>query len=151
MWIDYIALFKSTSSYIKWYFLCPSVLLSFPGGSYSKELTCNVGDLGLIPGLGGSPGEGIGYPLPYSGLENFMEFHGRLQSMGHKESDTTKKLSLFCLIGLKKNEIWVLFYYFLLPHYFYFLKRKVCFILDVSNRAGGGQMPVQRPTSPSDN
>jgi len=63
-----------------------------------------VGDLGLIPGLGGSPGEGIGYPLQCSGLENFMEFHGRLQSMGHKESGMTKQLSLFCLTGLK-NEI----------------------------------------------
>ena len=36
--------------------------------------TCNVGDLGLIPGLGGSPGEGNDYPLQYSGLENSMDF-----------------------------------------------------------------------------
>ena len=36
--------------------------------------------------------------------------------------------------------------YFLLLHYFYFLKKKVCFILDVSNKIGGGQMPVQRLT-----
>ena len=35
-----------------------------------KESTCNVGNLGLIPGLGSSPGEGKGYPLQYSGLEN---------------------------------------------------------------------------------
>ena len=41
-------------------------------GSASKESTCNVGDLGLMPGLGRSPGEGNGYPLPYSGLENSM-------------------------------------------------------------------------------
>ena len=37
-----------------------------------KESACNAGDLGLIPGLGRSPGEGKGYPLQYSGLENSM-------------------------------------------------------------------------------
>ena len=42
-------------------------------GSTGKESTCNVGDLGLIPGLGRSPGEGKGYPLQYSGLENSMD------------------------------------------------------------------------------
>ena len=42
-------------------------------GSADKESTCNVGDLGLIPGLGISPGEGKGYPLQYSGLENLMD------------------------------------------------------------------------------
>ena len=40
------------------------------GGSDGKESACNAGDLGLIPGLGRSPGEGKGYPLQYSGLEN---------------------------------------------------------------------------------
>jgi len=44
-----------------------------PGGSVSKEDVCNMGDLRLIPELGRSPGEGNGYPLQYSGLENFME------------------------------------------------------------------------------
>ena len=43
---------------------------TFPGGSAGKESTCNVGDLGSIPGLGRSLGEGKGYPLQYSGLEN---------------------------------------------------------------------------------
>ena len=42
-------------------------------GSAGKESTCNVGDLGLIPGLGRSSGEGKGYPLQYSGLENSMD------------------------------------------------------------------------------
>ena len=46
---------------------------SFPGGSDGKESACNVGDLGSIPGLGRSPGEGNGYPLQYSGLENSMD------------------------------------------------------------------------------
>ena len=40
--------------------------MGFPGGSAGKESTCNAGDPGLIPGLGGSAGEGIGYPLQYS-------------------------------------------------------------------------------------
>ena len=44
--------------------------MSFPCGSSGKESACSVGDLGLIPGLGRSPGEGKGYPLQYSGLEN---------------------------------------------------------------------------------
>ena len=46
------------------------------------ESTCNVGDLGSIPGLGRSPGEGKGYPLPYSGLENSLDciVHGVAKS-----------------------------------------------------------------------
>ena len=58
--------------------------MGFPHGSAGKESTCNVGDLGLIPGLGRSPGEGKGYPLQYSGLENSMDciIHG-LQRVGH--------------------------------------------------------------------
>ena len=46
----------------------------FSGSSDGKESTCNVGDLGLIPGLERSPGEGKGYPLQYSGLENSMDY-----------------------------------------------------------------------------
>ena len=45
----------------------------FPCGSAGKESACNVGDLGLIPGLGRSLGEGNGYPLQYFGLENSMD------------------------------------------------------------------------------
>ena len=44
-----------------------------PHGSVGKESAYNAGDLGSIPGLGRSPGEGNGYPLQYSGLENSME------------------------------------------------------------------------------
>ena len=47
--------------------------LGFPCGSVGKESTCNVRDLGSIPGLGRSPGEGKGDPLQYSGLENSMD------------------------------------------------------------------------------
>ena len=49
------------------------LVLGFPCGSASKESACNVGDLGSVPGLGRSPGEGKGYPLEYSGLENSMD------------------------------------------------------------------------------
>ena len=40
------------------------------------QVVSNSGDLGLIPGLGRSPGEGKGYPLQYSGLENSMDYIG---------------------------------------------------------------------------
>ena len=57
-----------------WDFLCCGVFIGrgFPGGSASKKSACNAGDLGLIPGLRESPGEGNGYPFQYSGLENSM-------------------------------------------------------------------------------
>ena len=45
----------------------------FPGGSDGKASACSAGDLGSIPGLGRSPGEGNGNPLQYSCLENFMD------------------------------------------------------------------------------
>ena len=48
-------------------------LNGFPDGSDSSESVCNAGDLGLIPGLGRSPGEGNGYPVQYSYLENCMD------------------------------------------------------------------------------
>jgi len=47
--------------------------LAIPGGSEVKASACNVGDQGLIPELGRSPGEGNGNPLQYSCLENPME------------------------------------------------------------------------------
>ena len=51
-------------------------------GSADKEYACNAGDLGSIPGLGRSPGEGKDYPLQYSGLENSMDciVHGVAKS-----------------------------------------------------------------------
>ena len=55
-------------------------------GSAGKESTCNVGDLGLIPGLGRSPGEVKGYSLQYFGLENTMD----CTVHGVEESDTTE-------------------------------------------------------------
>ena len=66
-------------------------LLGFPGVSDGKESACNAGDLGLIPGLGRSPGEGNGNPLQYSCLENPTD-RGAWQATvrGVAESDTTE-------------------------------------------------------------
>ena len=66
--------------------------MGFPCGYSGKESACNVGDLGLIPGLRRSPGEGKGYPLQYSGLENSMDYV--YSPWGCKESDRTEWLSL---------------------------------------------------------
>ena len=57
-------------------------LKGFPFGSADKESTYNVGNLGSIPGFGRSPGEGNGYPLQYSGLENSVDciVHGVTKS-----------------------------------------------------------------------
>ena len=65
-------------------------------GSAGKESACNAGELGSIPGMGRSPGEGKGYPLQYSGLENSMDciVHGVYSPWGGKELDTTEQLSL---------------------------------------------------------
>ena len=56
--------------------------MGFPGESDGRESACNAGDLGSIPRLGRSPGEGKGYPLQYSGLENSTDFidHGVTKS-----------------------------------------------------------------------
>ena len=58
----------------------------FPDSSLGKESASNAGDPSSIPGLGRSPGEGKGYPLQYSGLENSMDY----RPWGHKELDTTE-------------------------------------------------------------
>ena len=49
------------------------IVMGFPCGSAGKESACNAGDLGSIPGLGRSPGEGHSNPLQYSCLENPMD------------------------------------------------------------------------------
>ena len=54
--------------------------VGFPGGSAGKESTYQAGDLGLIPGLGRSPGEENSYPVWYSGLENPMDCIGHAVS-----------------------------------------------------------------------
>ena len=66
--------------------------MGFPGVSDGKESACNVGDLGLIPELGRSPGGGHGNPVQYSFLENP---HGQrslagYSPWGYKELDMTE-------------------------------------------------------------
>ena len=58
------------------------IFVGVPGPSAGKESTCNMEDLGSIPGLGGSPRKGKGYPCQYSGLENSMDcrVHGVAKS-----------------------------------------------------------------------
>ena len=69
--------------------------LDFPGGSDGQESACNAGDLGLIPGLGRSPGEGNGNLLQYSCLVNPMD-RGASWAIVHgvtKDTDTTQQLN----------------------------------------------------------
>ena len=73
-----------------------------------KESACNAGDLGLIPGLGKSHGEGKDYPLQYSGLGNSMNFivHGIPKSCGIPQlfsSDYDWKAFIFTFHRAKKN------------------------------------------------
>ena len=63
----------------------------FPIGSDSKESACNVRDPGSVPGWGGSSGEGSGYPLQYSCLENAMDRGGQLATV----------------LGIPKNQTWL--------------------------------------------
>ena len=68
--------------------------MGFPDGSDGKESACNAADSGLIPGLGRSPGEGNGYPVQCSCLENP---HGQrslagYSPWGYKDPDTTERL-----------------------------------------------------------
>ena len=67
--------------------------MDFPCGSIGEESACDIGDLGSIPGLRRSPGEGKCYPLQYSGLGNSMDciVHGVA------ELDMTEQLSLSCM------------------------------------------------------
>ena len=84
------------------------VFLGFLGSSAGKESACNVGDLGLIPGLGRCSGEGRGYPLHSSGLEDSMDC---MIPWGHKESNMTEQLSL----SLTKAQILHRFHPFSVP------------------------------------
>ena len=69
-----------------------ALLRGFPGGSDGKESPCKAGDQGLIPGWGRSPGEGKGYPLQYSCLENSMH-RGAWQAIVHRVAMSQTRLS----------------------------------------------------------
>ena len=76
------------------------------GGSDGKEFACNAGDLGSIPGLGRSPGEGNGNPLQYSGLENCMDstVHGITKSQT-RLSDFHFPILIKCVFDISKFHI----------------------------------------------
>ena len=74
--------------------------MGFPCGSDGKESACNVGDLGSIPRLGRSPGEGKGYPLQYSGLENSTD------CIVHAVTKSRTQLSNFHSLHFKVAEGW---------------------------------------------
>ena len=71
------------------------LIKGFPDSSVGKESACNTGDPGSIPGLGRSPGEGKGYPLQYSGLENSMNY------IVHRVAESRTGLSDFHLYLIK--------------------------------------------------
>ena len=78
--------------------------MGFHSSSDAKESARNAGDLGLIPGLGRSPGEGNGQPTP---VLSPGEFHGQrslvgYSPQGHKESDTTEQLHFHFLLLRKQ-------------------------------------------------
>ena len=76
---------------------------SISGGSDGKESSYNAGDLGLVLGLGRSPGEGNGKPLQYSCLENPMDrgaWWATVHACGCKELDLTGRLTLSLSMSL---------------------------------------------------
>ena len=77
-----------------------------PCGLAGREYACNVGDLGSIPGLRGYPGEGKGYPLQLSGLENSMDY--MYSPWGRKESDTNEHTSTLSLSHTSKVTLKIL-------------------------------------------
>ena len=93
--ISSLPVFGSRSIHTQvFHYLVPQIAGGFPGGSEGKESFCNTGDLGWIPGLGRSPGEGNGKPLQYSCLKNPMD-GGAWQGYspwGCKDSNTTEGL-----------------------------------------------------------
>ena len=77
----------------------------FPGGSGSKASARNAGDLGLIPALGRSPGEGNGNPLQYSCLENSMDGGAWWATVhGVGESDMTDRLHFLSFMLCCRNK-----------------------------------------------
>ena len=89
------------------------ITVGFPGGSNNKESAYNAGDLGSVPGSGRSPGEGNGYPLQYSCLENSMDRGAWWATYSMVlQRDMTEQLSLshrimviITIIKLKKRKI----------------------------------------------
>ena len=75
---------------------CLQTIVGFPCSSVSKESACSAGDMGSIPGLGRSPGEGNGNPLQYSSLENLMD-RGAWWAAVHGVAKSRARLSDFTI------------------------------------------------------
>ena len=99
--------FSSQCSLFLLFSVLPPTLKSFPCVSAGKESACNVEDLGLIPGLGRSPGEGKDYPFQYSGLGNSMDciVHGVAKSRTRLSDFTFTSLPTFRELLGESNEI----------------------------------------------
>ena len=85
----------------------PLLFEGFPCGSAGKEFPYSAGDLGSIPGLGRSPGDGKGYPLQYSGLENSMDciVHGVTKSWTRLSDSVTFYLKCFSMTERKRKDM----------------------------------------------
>ena len=113
---------------LSFYFLNQHFLSYFPGGSAGKESTCNWGGLGLIPGLGRSPGEGKGYPLQYSGLARSMNY------TVHGVAKNQTWLSDFLITSLQASMyLWI---YICMYAYTYFLFVCLSLISFTANQLG---------------
>ena len=114
-WYIHHQLLQSTAYHHSYFYISPHppCFWGFPCGSADKESPCNVGDLSSIPGLGRSPGEGKGYPLQYSGLENSMVLSMGLQRIRHDwvTFTFTMLFLLFCFVVCVGC-----FFFFFLPH-----------------------------------
>ena len=111
--------FFSIIGYYKIFNIVPCAYIGgFPGGSEVKVSACNAGDLGSIPGLGRSPGEGNGNPLQYSCLENPMD-RGAWWATVHGVAKSQTGLSDFTftftsvLIYFIYSDVYLMPFYFL--------------------------------------
>ena len=88
--------------------------MGFPGGSAGKESTCNARDLGSVLGLGRSPGEGKGYLLQYSGLENSRDYtvDGVAKNRTQLNDFHTHSLPLHWIFHIPRNVVFLLRFLF---------------------------------------
>ena len=92
--MDLLAIQGTLKSLLQYQFFSTQISLDFSGGSDGKASACNAGDLGLITGMGRSPGEGNGNPLQYSCLKNSMD-GGAWQATAHVVAKVQTGLSNF--------------------------------------------------------
>ena len=107
----------SCSTFVQQRNQCQFSAIGFPCGSAGKESAWNAGDLGSIPGLGRSPGEGKGYPLRCSGVENSMDciVHiikglwevGRQWNMHRKYTKTWGMYKNLKTLSIFSQSIWI--------------------------------------------